>query len=494
MDSCTIVIFGASGDLTKRMLIPALFTLYKIKKLPEKFAILGVSRTVFSDTLYREKLTSDLSSKNFDQQELAEFLSHVYYQNIDTAQSADYKLIPTKLATIKQEQQVGDNILFYLSTPPVLYSTIVGDLVAVGLGEQKNCWRRFIIEKPFGYDLKTAQVLNEQLHGFLAEEQIYRIDHYLGKETVQNFLVFRFANSIFESSWNNKHIDYIEITSAESIGVENRGGYYDNAGAMRDMLQNHLLQTLAMVAMEPPTAMNASLMRDEITKVIQHLRPLSEEDLNTNLVLGQYLSSHIGGEQVLGYQEEKGVAENSRTETFLALKLNIDNERWQGVPFYLRIGKRLPARVAEITVHFKNTEYQLFKNAQHNTITLRIQPDEGILLGFSLKEPGSGFDTKKVSMDFHYDELEGVELLTAYERLLLDALNGDATLFTRSDTIEACWQFVQPIIDYKNNSPKVYGYAAGTWGPKEVTEMVERDGRTWRSPCKNLTAEEFCEL
>ncbi|MGB2078763.1 MAG: glucose-6-phosphate dehydrogenase, partial [Vibrio sp.] len=316
-------------------------------------------------------------------------------------------------------------------------------------------------------------------------------------ETVQNLLVFRFANGMYEPLWNHNFIDYVEITGAEFIGVEGRGGYYEGSGAMRDMFQNHLLQVLAMVTMEPPAAFNADSMRDETAKVLSSLQPLTEDDLHNNLVLGQYTESNVRGEDLPGYRQEEGVAEDSRTETFMALKMFINNWRWNGVPFYVRSGKRLPTRVTEVVIHFKPTPHPVFfKNAPENKLILRIQPDEGILMQFGMKEPGAGFKAKEVTMDFHYDSLEGSGLLSAYERLLLDALKGDATLFARTDAVDACWNFVQPILDFKNqNDPKaLYGYAGGTWGPKESNDLLERDGRQWRSPCKNLTNTDYCEL
>jgi glucose-6-phosphate 1-dehydrogenase len=368
------------------------------------------------------------------------------------------------------------------------------NLAAHGMNTEDNGWKRLVIEKPFGYDLESAIELDKSLYQDFSEKQIYRIDHYLGKETVQNMLVLRFANSIFEPLWNAKYIDYIEVTGAEDLGIGTRGGYYDNSGAMRDMIQNHLLQVIAMVAMEPPAVINADSMRDEVVKVLQCLKPLTDHDLKHNLVLGQYTKSHVRGNCLLSYREEEGVPNDSRTETYVALKMFIKNWRWDGVPFYVRTAKRMPTRVTEVVIHFKKTPHPVFSaNPPDNKLIIRIQPDEGTLLTFGLKKPGSGFNTEEVSMDFHYKNLKNTQLLTAYERLLLDVVKGDATLFSRSDAVHACWQFVQPILDYKKQSFDLYGYAAGTWGPIEAEALFEKD-QTWRSPCKNLTDTDYCEL
>ena len=340
------------------------------------------------------------------------------------------------------------------------------------------------LKKPFGYDEKTAQALDVQIHRFFEEHQIYRIDHYLGKETVQNLLVLRFSNGWFEPLWNRNFIDYVEITGAESIGVEERGGYYDGSGAMRDMFQNHLLQVLAMVAMEPPAIINANSMRDEVAKVMHSLRPLTSEDMENNLVLGQYTAAEINGKMEKGYLEEKkGVPADSRTETYISLRCEIENWRWAGVPFYVRTGKRLPARVTEIVIHFKTTPHPVFsQNAPENKLIIRIQPDEAISMRFGLKKPGAGFEAKEVSMDFRYADLAGTQVLTAYERLLLDAMKGDATLFARTDAVHAAWKFVQPILDYKANGGRIHEYEAGTWGPVAADKLIAKQGKVWRKP------------
>ncbi|PSU34931.1 glucose-6-phosphate dehydrogenase [Photobacterium lutimaris] len=491
-----IVIFGASGDLTHRKLIPAFYHLFANGLLSEEFAILGVSRTHYSDAEFQQRLKESLTAnEKVDPQVLDAFCQRLHYQAIDTKSVEDYATLKTRLDDIEQKYHTKGNTTFYLATPPSLYSVIPQCLAAHGLNSEENGWKRLIVEKPFGYDLATAEQLDKDLHAHFQEHQIYRIDHYLGKETVQNLLVFRFANTMFEPLWNRNFIDYVEITAAEFLGVEERGGYYDGAGAVRDMFQNHLLQVLAMVGMEPPAAINADSMRDEVMKVFQSLQPLSENDLNNNLVLGQYTESDVRGNHLKGYREEPGVAEDSRTETYVGLKMFIDNWRWNGVPFYVRTGKRLPTRVTEVVIHFKKTPHPVFgANAPENKLIIRIQPDEGILMSFGLKKPGAGFEAKEVSMDFHYESLEETHMLTAYERLLLDSMKGDATLFARTDAVKACWKFVQPILDYKENPEHLYGYAAGTWGPKEADELLSRDGREWRFPCKNLTNTDYCEL
>ena len=456
-DNTCIVIFGASGDLTHRKLIPALYNLFKIGRLGPHVSVLGVARTALDDESFRNKMREALlGSEEITPESLDEFCSRLYYQAINTADAADYgKLVP-RLDELHDAYQSGGNTLYYLSTPPSLYGVIPECLAAHGLNTEEYGWKRIIVEKPFGYDEKTARNLDVQIHRFFEEHQIYRIDHYLGKETVQNLLVLRFSNGWFEPLWNRNFIDYVEITGAESIGVEDRGGYYDGSGAMRDMFQNHLLQVLSMVAMEPPAIINATSMRDEVAKVMHCLRPLTNEDLEHNLVLGQYTASEIDGKQVKGYLQEKGVPADSNTETFMALRCEIENWRWAGVPFYVRTGKRLPARVTEIVIHFKTTPHPVFsQNAPENKLIIRIQPDEGISMRFGLKKPGAGFEAKEVSMDFRYADLAGATVLTAYERLLLDAIKGDATLFARTDAVHAAWRFVQPILDYKAQGGRI---------------------------------------
>ena len=483
-DNNCIVIFGASGDLTHRKLIPALYNLYKIGRLSENFSVLGVARSELNDETFREKMREALiHNEETTPETLDAFCSHLYYQAVNTSDAQDYgKLVP-RLDNLHDKYKTCGNTLYYMSTPPSLYGVIPECLAAHGLNTEEYGWKRIIVEKPFGYDEKTAQALDVQIHRFFEEHQIYRIDHYLGKETVQNLLVLRFSNGWFEPLWNRNFIDYVEITGAESIGVEERGGYYDGSGAMRDMFQNHLLQVLAMVAMEPPAIINANSMRDEVAKVMHSLRPLTAEDMEHNLVLGQYTAAEINGKMEKGYLEEKGVPADSRTETYIALRCEIENWRWAGVPFYVRTGKRLPARVTEIVIHFKTTPHPVFsQNAPENKLIIRIQPDEAISMRFGLKKPGAGFEAKEVSMDFRYADLAGAQVLTAYERLLLDAMKGDATLFARTDAVHAAWKFVQPILDYKANGGRIHEYEAGTWGPVAADKLIAKQGKVWRKP------------
>ncbi|HHF0148508.1 TPA: glucose-6-phosphate dehydrogenase [Haemophilus influenzae] len=483
-DNNCIVIFGASGDLTHRKLIPALYNLYKIGRLSENFSVLGVARSDLNDETFRKKMREALiHNEETTPETLDAFCSHLYYQAVNTSDAQDYgKLVP-RLDDLHDKYQTCGNTFYYMSTPPNLYGVIPECLAAHGLNTEEYGWKRIIVEKPFGYDEKTAQTLDVQIHRFFEEHQIYRIDHYLGKETVQNLLVLRFSNGWFEPLWNRNFIDYVEITGAESIGVEERGGYYDGSGAMRDMFQNHLLQVLAMVAMEPPAIINANSMRDEVAKVMHSLRPLTSEDMENNLVLGQYTAAEINGKMEKGYLEEKGVPANSRTETYIALRCEIENWRWAGVPFYVRTGKRLPARVTEIVIHFKTTPHPVFsQNAPENKLIIRIQPDEAISMRFGLKKPGAGFEAKEVSMDFRYADLAGTQVLTAYERLLLDAMKGDATLFARTDAVHAAWKFVQPILDYKANGGRIHEYEAGTWGPVAADKLIAKQGKVWRKP------------
>ena len=484
VENCCIVIFGASGDLTARKLVPALYNLYKVGRLGKHFSVLGVARTGLSDDEFRQKMHEALIK--FEQAsgpELEAFCEHLYYQAVNTSDALDYAKLLPRLDELHDKYGSSGNTLYYLSTPPSLYGVIPECLAAHGLNTEEFGWKRIIVEKPFGYKIETAKALDIQIHRFFEEHQIYRIDHYLGKETVQNLLVLRFSNGLFEPLWNRNFIDYVEITGAESIGVEERGGYYDGSGAMRDMLQNHLLQVLAMVAMEPPAIINATSMRDEVAKVLHCLHPLSAENVKNDVVLGQYVAGTVDGEQVVGYLEEKGVPPDSSTETFIALKCEIDNWRWAGVPFYVRSGKRLPTRVTEIVIHFKTTPHPVFsQNAPENKLIIRIQPDEGISMRFGLKKPGAGFEAKEVSMDFSYADLASTNLLTAYERLLLDAMKGDATLFARTDAVHACWRFVQPILDYKAAHGRVYEYESGSWGPTEADKLIARHGKLWGKP------------
>jgi glucose-6-phosphate 1-dehydrogenase len=500
-----LVIFGASGDLTSRKLIPALFSLRSQNLLPEKYAILGIGRTRMETEEFRVKMNSAIvaysEEKDRSSDKIGDFTKDVFYLPMDTQVSDDYDRLAEFLGTLDEKYSVGGNYIFYMATPPSLYETISVNLFNAGLCNQQIGFRRMIIEKPFGYDLESARKLNKTLHTLVTEEQIYRIDHYLGKETVQNLLVTRFANGMFEPLWNRNYIDRIEITSAENLGVEQRGGYYDSSGALRDMIQNHLLQMVGLTAMEPPSSLDPDAIRNEILKVFQSLQPIREEDVPLQVIRGQYTGSLIRGECVTGYRYEKGVSVSSRTETYVAVKFYINNWRWGGVPFYIRTGKRLPTRVTEIVIHFKPTPHHLFLRESGklsaNQLIIRIQPDEGILLKFDMKEPGAGFNVKNVNMDFHYSDLADIRVPSAYERLLYDVMLGDSTLFSRDDEVETAWKFLEPIQKAwaKNPEIKVFGYPAGTWGPEHANDLIEGEGLEWRYPCKNLADDElYCEL
>lgn len=493
-----VVIFGASGDLTKRKLIPALFNLHQQNLLGHPFSILGVSRTVMDDEQFQKKMMEFLPENETS----ADFIGHLYYQSLQTEQEEEYKKLKTRIERLKKATNAPGNILYYLSTPPNLYPIIPKHLANIGLNSPHDGFKRLIVEKPFGTDLQSARNLNKELLQYFEEEQIYRIDHYLGKETVQNLLVLRFSNSLWEPLWNHKYIDHVQITSSESLGVEKRGGYYDHSGAMRDMVQNHLMQLLGLVAMEPPSIINADAIRNELLKVFQSIRPLDRNKLEDYVVRGQYTSSHIKGETVPGYRDEEGVNRESRTETFTAIKLNIDNWRWAGTPFYIRTGKKLPTRVTEIVINFKPAPHHLFDavggiNSQPNQLIIRIQPDEGLLMKMGLKVPGAGFKVQTVNMNFRYADLSDAYVPTAYERLLLDCILGDATLYSRGDNVEKAWEIVQPLIDTWDNNPDfpLHGYPAGTWGPLAAEELIASQANSWRYPCKNLSNDgDYCEL
>jgi glucose-6-phosphate 1-dehydrogenase len=505
--NCILVIFGASGDLTKRKLIPGIFALQKQDLLPEGFGVLGVGRTEISNEDFRNQMKEDIISfsqeKDFDEIKMNEFLSRLNYLSINTKSSEDYIKVKEYLIKLNEKYNTTNNNLFYFSTPPSMYEIIADNLGKIGLNNSSDGYKRIVVEKPFGYDLGSAKHLNKQLLKYFNEDQIYRIDHYLGKETVQNVLVTRFSNGIFEPLWNRNYIHHIEISSAENLGVENRGGYYDTSGSLRDMVQNHLLQLVGLTAMEPPSSFDSNSIRNETLKVFQSLRPIKEEDVNKTVIRGQYIASQIRGENIVGYREEKGVDPNSKTETYVALKFYIDNWRWGDVPFYIRTGKRLPTHVTEIVIHFKPTPHYLFSHTGNNSgntnnqLIIRIQPDEGILLKFGMKVPGAGYKVQTVNMDFHYSDLSHTHVQTAYERLLYDAMMGDSTLYLRGDAVEAAWEFIKPIQSAWANNPdiKIFGYPAGTWGPEHADDLIEGMGMSWRYPCKNLTDDGlYCEL
>ncbi|NOR74219.1 MAG: glucose-6-phosphate dehydrogenase [Draconibacterium sp.] len=491
-----LIIFGASGDLTKRKLIPALYVLFKQNLLPKKFAVVGASRSPLTDETFRTKVDEFLPNE----EGVESFKKMLFYQPVLTNTANDLIPLKNRLKHISNDLNIDKNFVFYLSTPPSLYEVIPRLLWENKLSKSSKYFRRLIVEKPFGTDLESAKKLNIKLLNYFKEDMIYRIDHYLGKETVQNMLVTRFSNGIFEPLWNRNYIERVEITSAESLGVEGRGGYYDQSGAMRDMLQNHLLQLVSFVAMEPPTVINATAIRNETIKVFQSLRPIPENMVSKYVIRGQYTESKIRNNKVVGYREEPGVDEFSRTETFVALKFFIDNWRWAGVPFYIRTGKKLPTRVTEVVIHFKSVPHHLFDSANssstnNNQLIIRIHPDEGILVKFGMKTPGAGFEVQTVNMDFHYSDLTDTTVSAAYERLLLDCMQGDATLYARGDAVEEAWKFVQPIINAWQNNPEipVYGYPAGTWGPEEASNLIA--DAEWRFPCKNLTDDGlYCEL
>jgi len=492
-DPCMMVIFGASGDLTKRKLVPAIFDLARQGLLPRNFTIVGVARTPMDTDAFRTYLASAM--KEFDQLRESDsvlwegFARGLFYVTMDPSVQEGYDKLKTELLKIDASRGSTGNFIFYLSTPPVLYEPVVEHLGAVKLNVPRSSenWIRIIIEKPFGIDLASAKKLNVDVLKVFSEDQVYRIDHYLGKETVQNLLVFRFANCIFEPVWNRNYVDHVQITAAETVGVENRGGYYESAGALRDMVQNHMLQLLTLTAMEPPVLFDAQQVRDEKQKVLQAIRHIAPEEVHKYTVRGQYTAGIVGGKSVPGYKSEKSVSPTSVTETYVALKFNVENWRWAGVPFYIRSGKRLPKRVTEIAVQFKKTPHHLFTASDHldqNNIVIRVQPDEGISLKFSSKIPGSAMRMRPVTMDFRYGSSFGGHLADAYTRLILDCMLGDATLYARGDSVEVAWSLITPIHEgwASNKQSAVYDYPAGTWGPKEADEMLHIEGHRWRLP------------
>lgn len=488
-----MVIFGATGDLTKRKLFPALYNLAKDDFLPHTFAIIGVGRQEMETKEFREQIIADL--KEFvpngpDAKIIKWFEERIYYTGGDF--DDDKKLFGDIKDLIRQvcaEHQIPENYFFYLATPPTLFANVAQKIVKNGMGKEDNGnWRRFIFEKPFGHDLESAKSLNASLLKILKEKQIYRIDHYLGKETVQNILVFRFGNSIFEPIWNRNFIDHVQITVAEKLGVEQRGGYYDSAGALRDMIPNHIFQLVTLTAMEPPVSFEADAVRDEQSKILHAIQPFSPEDVLHRTVRGQYGEGEVDGKKVPGYREEEKVAAHSNTETFAALKVSIDNWRWAGVPFYIRTGKRLPCKQSNIIIQFKQAPFVLFRDTSierltTNRLVIHIQPDEGLTLHFGAKIPGPIVNMGPVDMDFNYVDHFGEQVSTGYERLLFDCMTGDATLFQRADMVEAGWSIVTPIIDVWSAIParNFPNYAAGQWGPTDADALLENDGREWKN-------------
>ncbi len=493
-DPVTVVIFGATGDLTARKLVPALYSLVQEDQIPPQFEIAGFARRDWTDDFFREQMFegvkqfSRYAERAADQSMWERFSPHLHYVQGNFDQPDRFRELDRVLSELAKEQNRPDNRLYYLATPPPWYEVIIENIGQAGMVRSENGWRRIVIEKPFGVDLASAKALNETVHSVFDESQVYRIDHYLGKETVQNILVLRFANAIYEPIWNRRYVDHVQISVAESVGVGSRAGYYDQAGVVRDMFQNHILQLLTLVAMEPPVAFEADAIRDEKVKVLRAIRPQSPEEAACCSVLAQYTSGSINGEPIPGYCELEGVAEGSQTPTYAALKWQIDNWRWQGVPIYMRSGKCMPTRVSEISIHFKQPPHLLFdavddESLRSNVLALRIQPDEGISLKFESKLPGQGIRRRPVTMDFRYGASFGlVEPPDAYERLLLDAMLGDAMLFTRADEIEAAWQLIDPVIQgwEANGEPALEIYEAGTWGPPRADQLLQADGRRWR--------------
>jgi glucose-6-phosphate 1-dehydrogenase len=491
-DPCVMVIFGAAGDLTRRKLMPALYNLAKQQLLSREFAVVGISHGAMSTDDFRKWVADDLReyAGNGADTDLVEwFLKRVYYITAEFDDKNAYAKLKEVLEQVNRDHTTHENYFFYLATAPRFFGPIVEQLADAGLMEEANQhWRRVIIEKPFGHDLDSAKTLNQQLLKVAKEKQIYRIDHYLGKETVQNILAFRFANGIFEPIWNRRYIDHVQISVAETVGVEQRGSYYDTAGALRDMVPNHIMQLISLTAMEPPVSFQADAVRDEQGKILHAIQPLSSEEVLSRTVRGQYGPGGHEGERVQGYREESDVPPDSRTETFVAMKLLIDNWRWADVPFYLRTGKRLPAQNTHIVIQFRRAPFVLFRdtpveNLMPNQLVLHIQPEEGISLQFAAKVPGPIMRLGAVDMNFEYADYFGTQPSTGYERLLHDCMIGDATLFQRADMVEAGWCVVSPALDvWKALPPRNFpNYAAGTWGPKEADELLERDGRRWRN-------------
>ena len=490
-DPFSLVIFGASGDLAHRKLIPALWSLYAARTLPEPFTIVGTGRTEMSEQAFRDKMREGVRQfarlKVPNDNVWGRFASSLVYVPGDPTGPELYARLRQVLEDVERKRSGPADRLYYLSTPPSLYDDITVQLGKAGLAAEEGGWTRIIIEKPFGHDLRSAQELNELVTSVFREEQVYRIDHYLGKETVQNVLALRFANGIFEPLWNRNHVAEVQFTVAETVGVEGRGGYYEEAGALRDMIQNHLLQVMCLVAMEPPVTFDPQAVRDEKSKVMQAVRPIDPAHVDASALRAQYAAGFVGNRQVPGYLQEKGVKTDSTTETYAALRLQIDNWRWAGVPFYLQTGKRMARRVSEIVIRFHRTPHMIFRrgeiNVDPNLLVIRIQPDEGISLIVEAKEPGPDLKISPVTLEFKYQEVFGGEPPEAYERLLLDAIHGDPTLYSRGDWIEQAWRLTQPILEHWARTPgPLPQYEAGSWGPSEADAFIARDGGKWRRP------------
>lgn len=491
-EPCAIILFGASGDLAKRKVIPAMYDLALNDSLGERYAILGFARTAMTDESFRAtvgeaaKTISEVGP--IDPAAWDAFACNLYYCPGDYADPNSYAQLAKRLAEIDAQKKLGGNRLFYLSTPPEVYPDIVEQLGRSGLAHPSipGSWVRIIIEKPFGRDLASAKELNQIVLNVFEEKQVYRIDHYLGKDTVQNLLVLRFGNGIFEPLWNRNYVDHVQITASETLGVERRGGFYETAGALRDMIQSHMLQLTSLVAVEPPASFDATAVRNEKLKVLQSIRPFNLEMVAQSVVRGQYSPGRFGDKAVPGYRDEPHVNRNSRTETFVAGRLLIDNWRWAGVPFYLRTGKRLAKRTTEIMIQFRRAPHIVFREreVQANRLILNIQPEEGVCVSFGAKKPGTEMSIGNVAMNFSYREGFGGTSRSAYATLLNDCLRGDATLFDRGDSVEAAWSLIEPILDVWSaaKTATVPEYPAGTWGPKESDQLLERDGRQWYNP------------
>jgi glucose-6-phosphate 1-dehydrogenase len=487
---CIVVIFGATGDLTHRKLVPALYNLAADGELPPPVAVVGFARRPKTDDEFRREMEE--ANRKFSRQGVRDeiwktFAQSVFYHQSEFADETGYKTLAERLEKIDKERGTRGNRLFYLAVAPDQFEPILKHLKTVGLNHApKGSWARVIVEKPFGTDLASARELNRVVSNSFSEEQTYRIDHFLGKETAQNILVLRFANAIFEPLWNTRYIDHVQITAAATLGVEGRAGYDEGSGALRDMVQNHLLQLLCLIGMEPPTDLGPDSIRDEKVKVVRSLRRISRAEVAANVVRGQYAAGAINGKPAVGYRDEKNVNPKSMTETFVALRINIDDWRWADVPVYLRVGKRLPKSGTEISVHFKKAPSVLFNKESvaldQNVLVVRIQPDEGISLRMQAKIPGTSLRIEPVKMDFHYGTSFGKASPEAYERLLLDAMSGDATLFARRDEVEEAWAFIDPIEEawHAKDPPPLYFYPAGSWGPEEADALLARDGHTWR--------------
>ena len=491
-EPCAMVLFGASGDLAKRKVIPALFDLAAHDSLGERYSVVGFARTPMTDESFRQ--TAGEAAKTIseggpiDPAKWNEFADNLFYSAGDYGDQDAYVRLSKRLTELDATHNLCGNRIFYLSTPPEVYADIIEQLGRAGLSRpcHPKAWVRIIVEKPFGRDLGSAKELNQIVHNVFEENQVYRIDHYLGKDTVQNLLVLRFGNGIFEPLWNRNYVDHVQITAAETLGVERRGGFYETAGALRDMIQSHVLQLTSLVAVEPPASFDATAVRNEKLKVLQSIRPFDLEAVAQAVVRGQYAKGSSSGKTVPGYRQEQGVSQQSRTETFVAARLLIDNWRWANVPFYLRTGKRLAKRSTEIVIQFKRAPHVVFRGreAEPNRLILNIQPDEGISISFGAKRPGTEMSIGNVNMDFSYKEGFGEATRSAYATLVNDCVRGDATLFDRGDNVEAAWQLVDPILDVWSaaKTASVPQYASGSWGPRESDALLERDGRKWYTP------------